>query len=200
MPLPDNEIRWLLPADCSPGGGAAAGGSSGGVSASGEADSVAWSARRLPAGYAPARSGPGRMPSGPRDLVGMGDDPDPLGAGSDPFGGEGESESPTMVVAPPRRQTSRERSSKRQPRYHVLLWDSSDHTFAYVEKMLQELFGHEPEQCKLLAKEVDQEGRAVVYTTTLEHAELKRDQIHAYGRDHLEGSKGSMWSTIEPDR
>ena len=44
----------------------------------------------------------------------------------------------------------------------------------------------------------DKDGKAVVLTTTLEHAELKRDQIHAYGKDHLEGSKGSMWSTIEP--
>jgi ATP-dependent Clp protease adaptor protein ClpS len=37
-------------------------------------------------------------------------------------------------------------------------------------------------------------------TTTKEHAELKRDQIHAYGRDGLiERCKGSMWATIEPE-
>jgi ATP-dependent Clp protease adaptor protein ClpS len=105
----------------------------------------------------------------------------------------------TVVVAP-RKQRATDRRERRQPRYHVLLWDSDQHTFPYVEKMLRELFGHEQEQCRLLAKQVDEEGRAVVLTTTLEHAELKRDQIHAYGRDHLEGSKGSMWSTIEPDR
>ena len=56
--------------------------------------------------------------------------------------------------------------SRRQPRYNVLLWDSDDHTFEYVEKMLRELFGHEPEQCKVIAKDVDSEGRAVVLTTT----------------------------------
>ena len=34
---------------------------------------------------------------------------------------------------------------------------------------------------------------------TLEHAELKRDQIHAYGRDRLLArSSGSMTSFIEP--
>ncbi|HMP06923.1 MAG TPA: ATP-dependent Clp protease adaptor ClpS [Lacipirellulaceae bacterium] len=104
----------------------------------------------------------------------------------------------TVVVVAPKKEVRGERSAQRQPRYNVLLWDSDDHTFEYVQKMLRELFGHEPEQCVLLAKEVDAEGRAVVLTTTLEHAELKRDQIHAYGRDHLEGSKGSMWSTIEP--
>lgn len=83
------------------------------------------------------------------------------------------------------------------PRYNVVLWDSDDHTFDYVEKMLRELFGHTKEQCVEIAKAVDEEGRAVVLTTTREHAELKRDQVHAYGKDHLEGSKGSMWATIE---
>ncbi len=94
--------------------------------------------------------------------------------------------------------TKDRREERRQPRYSVLLWDSDDHTFQYVEQMLRELFGHAAEQCKIIAKDVDAEGRAVVLTTTKEHAELKRDQIHAYGRDHLEGSRGSMWSTIEP--
>jgi ATP-dependent Clp protease adaptor protein ClpS len=103
-----------------------------------------------------------------------------------------------VAVVAPRKQQQAERQGQRQPRYNVLLWDSDDHTFEYVEKMLRELFGHEKEQCLQLAKQVDAEGRAVVLTTTREHAELKRDQIHAYGKDHLEGSKGSMWSTIEP--
>ena len=110
---------------------------------------------------------------------------------------EGEGEETTVVVAP-EKQTAPDSDRRRQPRYNVLLWDSDDHTFEYVEKMLRELFGHEGEQCKVIAKDVDAEGRAIVLTTTMEHAELKRDQIHAYGRDHLEGSKGSMWSTIEP--
>ena len=103
------------------------------------------------------------------------------------------------TVVAPKRQTKPVRQSKQQPRYNVLLWDSDDHTFEYVEKMLRELFGHTAQQCQVISKDVDAEGRAVVLTTTLEHAELKRDQIHAYGRDHLEGSKGSMWSTIEPE-
>jgi ATP-dependent Clp protease adaptor protein ClpS len=110
---------------------------------------------------------------------------------------EREGEETTVVVAP-EKQTAPDSDRRRQPRYNVLLWDSDDHTFEYVEKMLRELFGHEGEQCKVIAKDVDAEGRAIVLTTTMEHAELKRDQIHAYGRDHLEGSKGSMWSTIEP--
>jgi len=108
-----------------------------------------------------------------------------------------DSEDEGVAVVAPRKQRQSERSAHRQPRYNVLLWDSDGHTFEYVEKMLRELFGHQKEQCREIAKQVDANGRAVVLTTTKEHAELKRDQIHAYGRDEIEGSKGSMWSTIE---
>lgn len=111
---------------------------------------------------------------------------------------ESESDDDTVVVVAPRQQQAAQRESRRQPRYSVLLWDSDGHTFDYVEKMLRELFGHQKEECEKIAKEVDADGKAVVLTTTREHAELKRDQIHAYGKDNLEGSKGSMWSTIEP--
>jgi len=102
----------------------------------------------------------------------------------------------TTVV--PKKQRQMEQQAQRQPRYNVLLWDSDDHTFEYVEKMLRELFGHQKEQCKKIADLVDKDGKAVVLTTTREHAELKCEQIHAYGKDDIEGSKGSMWSTIEP--
>ena len=65
--------------------------------------------------------------------------------------------------------------------------------------MLQKLFGHPVEKGYELAKEVDTSGKAIVLTTTLEHAELKRDQIHAFGKDDIiAGCKGSMSSTIEP--
>jgi len=102
----------------------------------------------------------------------------------------------TTTVAPDK-QRQTERQAQRQPRYNVILWDSDDHTFDYVEKMLRELFGHQKQQCLKIAKQVDEQGKAVVLTTTKEHAELKRDQIHAFGKDDMESSKGSMWSTIE---
>ena len=110
---------------------------------------------------------------------------------------ESEGEGVTTLV--PEKEERLAHQNRRQPRYHVLLWDSDDHTFEYVEKMLRELFGHKKEECRKIAEEVDKEGRAIVLTTTKEHAELKRDQIHAFGKDHLEASKGSMWSTIEAE-
>jgi ATP-dependent Clp protease adaptor protein ClpS len=92
-----------------------------------------------------------------------------------------------------------DRQPKRQPPYHVILWNDDDHSYEYVITMLMTLFGHPPEKGFALAKEVDTQGRVIVLTTTREHAELKRDQIHAFGRDVLIANcKGSMSATIEP--
>ena len=102
-----------------------------------------------------------------------------------------------VVVAP--RPATRPKP-RRQPRYHVVLWNDDDHTFDYVIAMLKQLFGHPPEAGFRLAREVDARGRVVVLTTTREHAELKRDQIHAFGPDRLIArSKGSMSASIEPE-
>jgi ATP-dependent Clp protease adaptor protein ClpS len=88
---------------------------------------------------------------------------------------------------------------KKQPPYHVILFNDDDHTFEYVIEMLKKLFGHtEPTGFKM-AHEVHTRGRVIVDTTSKERAELKCEQIHAYGPDHrLERCKGSMSATIEP--
>ncbi|MFO0013072.1 MAG: ATP-dependent Clp protease adaptor ClpS [Planctomycetota bacterium] len=88
---------------------------------------------------------------------------------------------------------------KRQPRYHVILWDDPEHTYDYVITMMRELFHMTETAGRKLAEEVDKSGRAICLTTTLEHAELKRDQIRAYGKDpNSMRSKGSMSASIEP--
>jgi ATP-dependent Clp protease adaptor protein ClpS len=94
----------------------------------------------------------------------------------------------------------REEKTKRQPPYNVVLLNDDDHTYQYVIVMLQELFGHPPEKGFQMAEEVDRTGRVIVLTTTKEHAELKQDQIHAYGPDPWSSKdcKGSMTAIIEP--
>jgi ATP-dependent Clp protease adaptor protein ClpS len=88
---------------------------------------------------------------------------------------------------------------KRQPRYNVVLWDDNDHSYEYVIAMMRALFGHPTEKAFHIAEIVDSRGRAICLTTTLEHAELKRDQIHAYGKDQLIARcAGSMSASIEP--
>jgi ATP-dependent Clp protease adaptor protein ClpS len=103
------------------------------------------------------------------------------------------------VETVPQKSAEKKKKTKRQPPYNVVLWNDDDHTYTYVINMMQKLFGHPIEKGTLIAKEVDTQGRVIVLTTTREHAELKRDQIHAYGKDDLIAScKGSMSSTIEP--
>ena len=51
--------------------------------------------------------------------------------------------------------------TKRQPPYHVVLWNDDDHSYEYVIRMLLELFGHPLEKGFQLAKEVDSQGRGI---------------------------------------
>ena len=99
----------------------------------------------------------------------------------------------------PDTETQEEQQTRRQPPYHVVLLNDDDHTYEYVIEMLKDLFGHPVEKGFQLARLVDTTGRAVVCTTSLERAELKRDQIHAYGPDPLIARcQGSMTAEIEP--
>ena len=107
---------------------------------------------------------------------------------------------PETIVTTQRPAPKRDQRPQKQPRYNVILWDDSEHTFEYVIAMLQQLFGHQFEQALKLAQEVDSSGRAILLTTTREHAELKRDQIHAFGKDPLaKKCSGSMSASIEPE-
>ena len=88
---------------------------------------------------------------------------------------------------------------KSQPPYNVILLDDDDHTYDYVIGMLRKLFGCSPERAFQLASDVDHNNRVVLDTTTLERAELKRDQIHTFGRDwRIPRCQGSMSAMIEP--
>lgn len=99
----------------------------------------------------------------------------------------------------PEIETEQQEKTKRQPPYHVVLLNDDDHSFDYVIRMLKELFGYAEERGFTMAYEVHTRGRVIVCTTSLERAELKRDQIHAYGPDPMiQRSKGSMSAEIEP--
>ncbi len=106
------------------------------------------------------------------------------------------------VAQPEEQKKQREEKEERTlriPKYHVVLLDDDDHTYAYVIEMLMKLFGHSRAKAFRMAREVDRSGRVIVDTTTKERAELKRDQIHAYGPDwRIDYCRGSMSATIEP--
>jgi len=108
-----------------------------------------------------------------------------------------ESESKT-AVAPAKPKGAIAPRTEKLPPYNVVLLNDDDHSYAYVIEMLKAIFGHPEEKGFLLAKEVDSTGRVIVATTHKEKAELKRDQIHAYGKDkRIAKCQGSMSAVIE---
>lgn len=107
----------------------------------------------------------------------------------------------TATTSKPKPARKRRRKAKQLPPYNVVLLDDDDHTYAYVIEMLGAVFAHGAEKAYQMAKEVDASGRVIVLTTHREHAELKRDQIHAFGTDpRIEACRGSMSAVIEPAR
>ena len=83
--------------------------------------------------------------------------------------------------------------------YHVILLDDNDHTYEYVIEMLVEIFSFNEEKAYTHTVEVDTKGHTRLSTCSLQEAEKKRDQIHAYGPDRrLPRSLGSMAALIEP--
>lgn len=107
---------------------------------------------------------------------------------------------PKPAPRPTRRTRPQDKPKTDQPvPWNVVLLDDDDHSYEYVIVMVQELFACPIEKAFAIAKAVDTDGRAVCLTTHKEHAELKRDQVLAFGKDPLiAGCKGSMSAIIEP--
>lgn len=85
-------------------------------------------------------------------------------------------------------------------RWHVVLLDDDHHSYEYVILMMMDLFAMPPERAFQIAQTVDKHSRAICITTHKEHAELKQEQIHAYGRDALIAScEGSMSAVLVPE-
>jgi ATP-dependent Clp protease adaptor protein ClpS len=92
-----------------------------------------------------------------------------------------------------------EQDVRLMPRWQVVLLNDDDHTYDYVIEMLMAVFQMTVEQGFRCACEVDKAGRSVVDVTTRERAELKREQIHAFGPDpRIPRCKGAMSAIIEP--
>ena|ERR1700722_12541290 len=103
------------------------------------------------------------------------------------------------AAAPAQPKPENKKKSKKLPPWNVILLNDDDHSYEYVIEMLQAIFAYPPERGFQLAKEVDTEGRVILLTTHKEKAELKRDQIHAYGTDtRVATCTGSMTAIIEP--
>jgi ATP-dependent Clp protease adaptor protein ClpS len=92
-----------------------------------------------------------------------------------------------------------ETRTKKLPPYHVIILNDEEHSFDYVIELLGRLFAHPLQASIELTWRIHLTGRAVVYTTHKEKAELKRDQVLAYGADpRMSISKGPLGCYIEP--
>ncbi|MEA2711288.1 MAG: ATP-dependent Clp protease adaptor protein ClpS [Phycisphaerales bacterium] len=96
--------------------------------------------------------------------------------------------SDTAVLEPPKIRPAAPRPEprnkpRRQPPYVVIVENDPDHSFDYVILGLCKVCGHSAESASKLADEIDQQGRAAVWSGSLEVAELKRDQILGLGPD-----------------
>ena len=83
--------------------------------------------------------------------------------------------------------------------YHVIILNDDEHTFEYVIEMLQTVFKITYAAAFSHTVEADSTGSSIVLTTSLEEAERKRDQVHAYGPDwRMANSRGSVTALVEP--
>jgi len=109
----------------------------------------------------------------------------------------GEQQSACAVVEP--EVTTEPPQTRRLPPYNVVILNDEEHTFPYVIELLIKLFRHPLPKAKELTWRIHTSGRAIVYTTHKELAELKRDQVLAYGADpRMEISKGPLRCYVEP--
>ena len=107
---------------------------------------------------------------------------------------------PQVVVRPKPARPALKSKSKRQPPYAVIVHNDDLHTVAYVIELLMKLFAYPLEKASVLTNQVHTQGKSIVWTGTLELAELKRDQIRGFGPDFYALKKVDfpLGVTIEP--
>lgn len=96
--------------------------------------------------------------------------------------------------------TDTDTRTRRQPPYAVVLHNDDLNGMPFVAGVLRAVFGYAVEKCVALMLEAHETGRAVVWVGAMEVAELKADQIHAYGPDPAAAPRGArpLGVTVEP--
>lgn len=107
---------------------------------------------------------------------------------------------PQVVVRPKPARPDLKSKPKKQPPYAVILHNDDQHTFQYVIDLLMKLFAYPLEKAFVLTNQVHTQGKSIVWSGTLELAELKRDQVRGFGPDFYAMQKVDfpLGVTIEP--
>jgi ATP-dependent Clp protease adaptor protein ClpS len=90
----------------------------------------------------------------------------------------------TIVLTRPTRPKPKEaQQTKPLPPYAVVLHNDDLNTFEFVICVLQKVFNYDLPKAFSLTREAHETGRSVVWSGSLEVAELKADQIRSCGPD-----------------
>ncbi len=113
--------------------------------------------------------------------------------------GTGVAEPVVRTKPRPKGKTEGQTQTRREPPYNVIILNDEEHTFDYVIELLTKLFRHPTATAEELTWRIHNTGRAIVFTTHKELAELKCEQVAAYGPDpRMEISSGPLQCYIEP--
>jgi ATP-dependent Clp protease adaptor protein ClpS len=108
---------------------------------------------------------------------------------------------PSLATTTRPKKLPRERkAAKKQPPYAVVLHNDDLNTFEYVIGVLRKVFHYDYIKAYRLTLQADVTGRSVVWSGSLEVAELKADQMRSCGPDPSTSSRGALplRVTIEP--
>ncbi|PQO38318.1 ATP-dependent Clp protease adaptor ClpS [Blastopirellula marina] len=81
---------------------------------------------------------------------------------------------------------------KRQPPFGVILHNDDLNSFDYVIDSIRKVFHYELEKCFQLTLEAHETGRSLLWTGTLEGAELKQELLLSCGPDPIMLDKGGL--------
>ncbi len=97
-------------------------------------------------------------------------------------------------VRPKRPQKKPQGKQKHQvlPPYAVVLHNDDVNTFEFVIGVIQKVFRYDFQKAVILTLEAHALGRSIVWSGSLELAELKADQIRSCGADPVMKDKGAL--------
>ncbi|QEL20093.1 ATP-dependent Clp protease adaptor ClpS [Limnoglobus roseus] len=108
--------------------------------------------------------------------------------------------SPAITLPKTRPEEQTDTRTKRQPPYAVILHNDDLSTMEFVVTVLRKVFGYTVEKCVQMMLEAHNQNRCVVWTGTMELAELKADQIISCGPDPDRADQGAepLRVSVEP--
>lgn len=95
-------------------------------------------------------------------------------------------------IVRPKRPTRRKAQAKRQPSYSVVLHNDDVNGFEFVVGVVRKVFHYAEPKAFQLTLAAHEQGRCILWSGSLEVAELKADQIKSCGPDPEMKSCGAL--------